>query len=100
MGYIAKYWKGVAPITDAQQGLRDASTAKVILVHKAAMEKAYAEAEKSAILANALRRKTERTSTDPAYLEAKKRIADLYALPELGRRADRSSRAPADAAIE
>jgi hypothetical protein len=46
------------------------------------MESAYREAEKAMIAAKAIASEGGNT-TDPGFLEAKKRITELFALPEL-----------------
>lgn len=93
LGDIARYWKGSAPITDAQPGLQDAATVKLLLANKAAMTAAYREAEKAAIAAKAIASTDGTTTTDPGFLEALTRIKQLYELPEL-----QAAPVPADAA--
>lgn len=80
---IAKYWKGLAPITDAQKGLANAAVAKLVAEHKDEVYKAYAQAEKECIAAKAIKSTDGKTTTDPGFLEAKKRIDGLFALPEI-----------------
>ena len=80
---IAKYWKGLAPITDAQKGLTNAAVAKNVAEHKDQVYKAYAQAEKECIAAKAIKSTDGKTTTDPGFLEAKKRIDGLFALPEI-----------------
>jgi hypothetical protein len=83
LGDIARYWKGSAPVTDAQPSLREPATAKLLHANKAAVTAAYLEAEKAAIASKAIASADGTTTTDPGFLEAKKRIAQLYDLPEL-----------------
>jgi hypothetical protein len=83
LGDIARYWKGSAPVTDAQPSLREASVVKLLLKNKAAMNAAYVEAEKAAIASKAIASEDGHTTTDPGFLEAQKRIKALYDLPEL-----------------
>ncbi len=83
LGDIARYWKGNAPVSDAKASLSNATVAASIRKQKGAMEAAYAEAEKAMIDAKAIASKDGKTTTDPGFLEAKKRIQDLFELPEL-----------------
>jgi len=83
LGDIARYWKGNAPVSEAQPSLRDAATVKLLLAHKAEVSAAYREAEKAGIASKAIASADGTTTTDPGFLEAKKRIAQLYELPEL-----------------
>lgn len=83
LGEDAHYWKGVAPVTDAEPSLKNDATAKLLLANKDAMRAAYAEAEKAAIASKAIASDDGQTTTDPGFLEAKKRMNDLFALPEL-----------------
>ena len=83
LGDIARYWKGSAPVTDAQASLADAATAKLLVSNKALVESAYREAEKAAIASKAIASADGTTTTDPGFLEAKTRIKQLYELPEL-----------------
>lgn len=94
LGDIARYWKGMAPVTDAQRGLQNATIAAKVKPHQADMEAAYREAEKAAIAAKAIPAADDGTTTDPGFLEAKKRIQQLFALPEL------NAAAPADAGTD
>jgi hypothetical protein len=83
LGDIAHYWKGSAPITDAKQGLSNATVAASIRTQKNEMEAAYREQEKAMIAAKAIASDDGETTTDPGFLEAKKRIKELFDLPEL-----------------
>lgn len=83
LGDIARYWKGVAPISDAQPSLRVGNVASLVASHKGAMEAAYREAEKAAVAERAIASSDGATTTDPGFLEAKKRMDQLFALPEL-----------------
>jgi hypothetical protein len=47
------------------------------------MEAAYKEQEKAMIAAKAIASDDGVTTTDPGFLEAKKRMAELFDLPEL-----------------
>ena len=75
--------QGLAPITDAQKGLTNAAVAKIVAAHKDEVYKAYAQAEKECIAAKAIKSADGKTTTDPGFLEAKKRIDGLFALPEI-----------------
>lgn len=83
LGDIARYWKGVAPVTDGQASLRVGNLAATIASHKDDMMAAYREAEKAAIAAKAVPTADGTTTTDPGFLEAKKRMEQLFALPEI-----------------
>jgi hypothetical protein len=80
LGEIARYWKGVAPVTDAQRGLQDTAAVMALKSRKPAMEAAYREAEVAMIRAKAIASTDGTTTTDPGFLEAKRRIAGLFAL--------------------
>lgn len=80
---IARYWKGIAPVTDGQASLRLGGLAKTIATNKDAMMVAYRLAEKEAIAAHAIVSADGATTMDPGFLEAKKRIEQLVALPEV-----------------
>ncbi|MDB4995819.1 MAG: hypothetical protein JWM74_3251 [Myxococcaceae bacterium] len=83
LGDIAHYWKGNAPVADAKTALGNATVAAAIRPTKNAMEAAYKEQEKAMIAAKAIASDDGVTTTDPGFLEAKKRIAELFDLPEL-----------------
>jgi len=83
LGDIARYWKGSAPITDAKAGLANPAVAESLRTKKSAMETAYAEAEKAMIASKAIATADGKTTTDSGFLEAKKRIQELFELPEL-----------------
>ena len=80
-GDIAKY--RVAPITAAKTGLANVTVADSIRANKGAIDKAYSEAETAMIAAKAIASEDGKTTTDSGFLEAKKRIAELFAFPEL-----------------
>ncbi|MDB4996550.1 MAG: hypothetical protein JWM74_3982, partial [Myxococcaceae bacterium] len=80
-GDIAKY--RVAAITAAKTGLANATVAESLRAHKGAIDKAYAEAEKAMIEAKAIPSEDGKTTTDSGFLEAKKRLAELFSFPEL-----------------
>ncbi|HVH42684.1 MAG TPA: hypothetical protein VM925_10080, partial [Labilithrix sp.] len=83
LGDIARYGKGVAPVTDARPGLRNPAVAAGLKDRREAMEAAYLEAEKTAVEAKAVTSEDGRTTTDPGFLEARKRLTGLFDLPEL-----------------
>jgi len=80
---IAHYWKGIAPVSDASGGLRNATIKAKVAPHKADAIKAYKEAEKAMIAAKAITAADDGTTNDPGFLEAKKRVEQMYDLPEL-----------------
>lgn len=80
---IAHYWKGVAPVSDAKAALGNAAVAATLVAHKSDVKAAYDEAEKAAIEAKAVATSDGATTTDPGFLEAQKRIGELYGMPEL-----------------
>jgi hypothetical protein len=80
-GDIAKY--RVAQISAAKAGLANATVAESIRAHKGAVDAAYAEAEKAMIAAKAIPSVDGKTTTDSGFLEAKKRLAELFSYPEL-----------------
>ena len=81
LGDIPGHWAG--PITAAQAGLGVPSVAAALVAHKKDMAAAYREAEKSAIAAKAIASDDGTTTTDPGFLEAKRRMEQLLAFPEL-----------------
>jgi hypothetical protein len=83
LGDIAHYWKGEAAASEAQASLRVGNVAKLIASHKDDVMTAYREAEKGAIAAKAIASADGAITTDPGFLEAKKRMEELYALPEV-----------------
>jgi hypothetical protein len=65
-------------VTDARTALQGSpAIAATIKSHKADVEAAYATAEQAAIAAGAVPQKGGET-TDPGFLEAKKRVQQLY----------------------
>jgi hypothetical protein len=99
---IARYWKGIAPVTDGQASLRVGDLAKTVASHKADVLKAYADAEKAAIAGKAVVSADGQVTTDPGFIEAKHRIDQLYALPEIANAlaADAGAADPADAGTD
>src|SRR5262249_28516796 len=84
LGDIAHYWKGEANASEGQASLQSSPTlAKLLRDNKADVEKAYKDAQKYMIAAKAIASDDGKTTTDSGFLEAQKRIQELYALPEL-----------------
>lgn len=100
LGDDAHYWKGVAPVTDGQASLKVGGVAKLIAAHGADMKKAYAEAEKAGIAAKAIASTDGVTTTDPGFLEGKKRMEQLLALPEIVNAFNAPAPPPADAGAD
>jgi len=82
LGDIATYWKGVAPVSKAKPVMNDRGLVESLRSRKRDVQMAYAEAEKVAIAARAVPSNDGATTTDPGFLEAKRRIEELFTLLE------------------
>jgi len=100
LGDIAHYWKGASPVTDGQASLKVGGVAKLIAGNAENMKKAYAEAEKAGVAAKAIASADGVTTTDPGFLEGKKRMEQLLALPEIVNAFNAPAEPPADAGAD
>lgn len=82
LGDVPGHW-GRVDIGGAQASLQQGDLARVVASHEEDVLAAYREAEKAAIAAKAIPSADGAVTTDPGFLEAKKRMEQLYALPEL-----------------
>lgn len=80
-GGKANWWG--APIENANGGLQDAAIVAEFASHKADMIAAFEKAQAEGIAAGILPSKDKKTTDDPGFVVARKRIDDFYALPAL-----------------
>jgi hypothetical protein len=83
LGDTVTYTRGVAPISEAQRGLTNAQLVAMLRLRKAAMLATYRALESAMIQSGAIASTDATTTTDSGYLEARRRIESLFALPEL-----------------
>jgi hypothetical protein len=85
LGDVAHYWKGIANVADAETVIKNTpAVAARLKANKAAVEAAFSDAEHAVLKVKGVTSDDGgNTTNDPGFVEAKNRIAQLYALPEL-----------------